>query len=181
MTYLRSLLGRTNRVCSELSGYYFNGQFVRFCLFGGTTALINLGLANFFYNDKCGLALPYWFSVSAAAFLGIIVNFLLNYWFNFDCRTRSILSLFKTFSVIAFIGILLNTMLSVALLAVFEAQGIHTLASTPHIQISSKFTANFVAVGGTAFYSYAAHRFFSFNVGILARIRSFQSGARRYE
>lgn len=141
---------------------FFSRQFARFLLFGGISALVTIVCGYVLYSTG---ALPYTFAVFVGAVSSIIVNFLLNYWFNFNYRGRKALSQFNTFFVVAGIGTLLTAGLAKLFLFVFHALDTHTLGIGNHA-ISAEFAAQVLAVGLVTLYSYAAHKYLSFNEGI---------------
>ena len=149
---------------------YCSPDLVRFGAFGGAAAVANLLTGWLLYGTRLLPGLPYWSATAAAAAIGLLVNFALNYSFNFTFRERPALHQFQTFCVIAGLGILLTSAVSAGLRALFEAQFGHAVA-LGGLPISMDFAAHFLAVALVALYSFPAHKAISFNVGIRARLR----------
>ena len=147
---------------SAMLEIFFSRQFARFLLFGGISAIITIAVGYVLYSTG---VLPYTFAVFVGAVASIIVNFLLNYWFNFNYRGRKALSQFNTFFVVAGIGTLLTAGLAKLFLSVFHALDTHAFGIGGRA-ISSEFVAQVLAVGLVTLYSYAAHKYLSFNEGI---------------
>jgi putative flippase GtrA len=93
---------------------YRSRQFVLFLLFGGSAAIVNLASGWLFYGPTGG-PLPYWAAVTIAAMNGLLVNFTLNYIFNFRYRGRSAVRQLGTFCIVALVGIALTAGLAVTL------------------------------------------------------------------
>ena len=147
---------------------YLSRQFLTFLFFGGTAALVNLACGKALYRDGLHTLLPYWLAVIVAASAGLLVNFSLNYYFNFRYRGRSAVAQLRTFCVVAIVGILLTSLISVAIKAAFSGP---TLTIVGLGTVSTAFASHFISVGLVTFYSYAAHRYFTFNVGVRQRLR----------
>src|SRR5207248_3006508 len=99
----------------------------------------------------------------------LIVNFALNHWFNFRFRERPPLDQFWTFCAVSGLGIVLTSGLSLGLRGLIELQ-VGAQFQLAGAAVQSSFAAHFLTVGLVAFYSYPAHRFLSFNIGIRARL-----------
>jgi putative flippase GtrA len=142
---------------------------VLFLAFGGAAAIANLATGRLLYGPGLSGWIPYWCATATAAATGLVVNFALNHAFNFRFRHRSTARQFRTFCAVSGLGIILTSGLSSALRSLIEG------ALGPQFQflgttIDAAFAGHFVAVGLVAFYSYPAHRFLSFNIGIRARL-----------
>lgn len=152
---------------------HFGRDFLFFVLFGGLAAMTNLAVGALLYGVPAfARLLPYWLAVAVGASAGLFVNFFLNYGFNFRFRGRSAVAQFKTFCVVAGVGIILTSLLSTTLVALFRALGLAGLLAQTPLPVSEGFLAHFTAVGLVTFYSFFAHKFFTFNVGIRRRMRS---------
>ena len=105
-----------------------------------------------------------------AAATGMVVNFALNHALNFRFRQRSAARQFQTFCAVSGLGVVLTAGLSSALRALVEGL---LGAQFPFLgaRVDADFAGHFLAVGLVALYSYPAHRFLSFNIGIRARLR----------
>src|SRR5207244_1960647 len=142
----------------------------RFLAFGGTAALANLLAGWLLYGARLLPGMPYWGATATAAAIGLVVNFALNYSYNFTFRGRPAVHQFQTFCAIAGLGILLTSAISSGLRALIEGWSgpLLVLAGLP---IRADFAAHFMAVGLVALYSFPAHKAISFNVGIRVRLR----------
>ncbi|HEY0911768.1 MAG TPA: GtrA family protein, partial [Bradyrhizobium sp.] len=141
-----------------------------FLLFGGTAALASLVVGVLLYGSGLFPGLPYWCATVTAAGCGTIVNFTLNYSLNFRFRGRSALSQFWTFCVVSGGGIILTGLISTGFLNVFESN-FGTAFHLFHMNIPTDFAAQAIAIALVTFYSFPAHKFFSFSVGIRARLQ----------
>ncbi len=151
----------------------FGRDFLFFLVFGGLAAVTNLAVGALLYSVPAfARLLPYWLAVATGASAGLFVNFFLNYGFNFRFRGRSAVAQFKTFCVVAGVGIILTSLLSTTLVALFRELGLAGLLAQTPLPVSQGFLAHFTAVGLVTFYSFFAHKFFTFNVGIRRRLRS---------
>ncbi len=148
---------------------YLSHQFARFVLFGGAAAAVNLAVGYAIYGTRAASAVPYWLAVVIASASGLLVNFALNFIYNFEFRGRSALSQFRTFFIVAVIGTFITGGLAQAGLMLLRNFGILAVPLPAQHTVSAAFAAHVVAVGLTMFYSFAAHRYFSFNVGLRAR------------
>ncbi|MDD4702442.1 MAG: GtrA family protein [Desulfovibrio sp.] len=147
--------------------FLFSRNFLYFIAFGGTAALVNLLCGYLLYNAN---VFPYIVSVFIAASAGLLVNFALNYKLNFKYKGRKLSQQFGTFLVVASIGTLLTAVVahfSMQLLLFFEIEDI-ALAG---FAVSSQFFAHVFSVGVITVYSFIAHKYFSFNVGIRNQLR----------
>lgn len=152
---------------------HFGRDFLYFLAFGGLAAMTNLGVGAFLYSvPPFTRLLPYWLAVAIGTSAGLFVNFFLNYGFNFRFRGRSAVAQFRTFCVVAGVGIILTSLLSTMLVALFRELGLAGLLAQTRLPVSQGFLAHFTAVGLVTFYSFFAHKFFTFNVGIRRRLRS---------
>ncbi len=142
-----------------------------FLLFGGLAALVNLAVGWQLYGSGLFPGLPYWCATAIAAAGGLVVNFGLNYAFNFKFRQRTALQQFSTFCIVALVGVGITSTLSdgiLYLLDAFAGPAIHLGG----LEVRSVFAAHFTAVGLTVLYSYPAHKCTSFNVGIRAQFHN---------
>lgn len=148
---------------------FYSRQFLYFIAFGGTSAVVNLVCGYALYHTRL---LPYSVAVFLGAASAMLVNFLLNYHFNFKGKElgRSIFDQFGTFFVVASIGILLTTLLARLALAALHGMGFHGISPYGRT-LSAEFLAHLFAVGAVTFYSFVGHKYFSFNVGIRGQLR----------
>jgi putative flippase GtrA len=142
-----------------------------FLLFGGLAALTNLLIGWQLYGKGLFPALPYWCATAIAATGGLLVNFGLNYAFNFKFRGRSALRQFSTFTIVALVGVAITSALSYGILSLLNAS-VGPMLHLGNLAVKSVFAAHFVAVGLTVLYSFPAHKCMSFNVGIRAQFHN---------
>ena len=139
-------------------------QFLRFLLFGGIATLVSFfgGFALYAFLD-----VPYAPAVFIGSVAAIFVNFALNYLFNFHYHGRSMAAQFVTFASVAGIGTVLTTLLAKGLLHtglwLFPALSLLDVEVACHV----------LAIGIVTFYSFFAHKYLSFNKGILAPLKTF--------
>lgn len=147
-------------------------------VFGGLAAAVNLAVGWVIYRHQVGVTMPYWLAVAVGAASGLAINFALNYQFNFRFRGRSAFAQFRTFFAVSIVGILLTSAFSWLLLQLLPAQ----LMLPGGHSVSDEFASHFLAVGLVTFYSFVAHRYFTFNVGIRSRrvqlVQGFQNARR---
>jgi putative flippase GtrA len=146
-------------------GVFLSRQFATFVVFGGLAAIVNLAVGWLIYKHRLGVTLPYSMAVAIGAASGLLINFGLNYCFNFRFRERSAIAQFRTFFVVSLGGIALTSLLSWLTLQALP----NSLPLPGNHIVSAKFASHFLAVGLVTFYSYAAHRYFTFNVGLRER------------
>jgi len=142
----------------------FPRRVVLFLCFGGLAAIVNLIVGKLLY-DVVAKNIPYAFSVFIGALAGLLVNFLGNYYFNFTKHPRKIHEHFRTFAVVALIGTVLTALLSYVFRTICYFFGFHVVEWLG-VQITANFASHFVAIGIVTFYSYFAHKHFSFDNGI---------------
>jgi len=145
-------------------------ELAAFLLFGGLAALTNLLVGWQLYGRGLFPALPYWCATAIAATCGLVVNFGLNYAFNFKFRGRSALRQFSTFCVVALIGVAITSGLSSGILSLLNGV-VGPIVHLGGVGVKSVFAAHFTAVGLTVLYSFPAHKCLTFNVGIRARFQ----------
>jgi len=125
-----------------------------FLIFGGLAALTNLFVGWQLYGKGWFPALPYWCATAIAATCGLLVNFGLNYAFNFKFRGRTALQQFSTFCVVALVGVadafasaaLASAAFSFAVLSAFAVQAVS--GATAGHSIGTALAGLIVAVGG---------------------------------
>lgn len=145
-------------------------ELAAFLVFGGVAALANLFLGWQLYGKGLFPALPYWCATAIAAAGGLVVNFGLNYSFNFKFRDRSAFRQFSTFCLVSLVGIVLTSALSDSLRTLLTGLTGHTFV-LGGLRVRSDVAAHVLAVGLTVLYSYPAHKCLSFNAGIRAQAR----------
>ena len=148
--------------------FFFSKNFLYFLAFGGTAALVNLGCGYVLYRLW---SLPYFLSVFLGAASGLLVNFMLNYYFNFNYRGRGLLSQFRTFFVVAAGGTVLTAALARAFLTLLHAGGIVSITVLGRA-FAAELLAHVLSIGVVTIYSFLGHKYFSFNVGIRGQLRN---------
>lgn len=144
---------------------FISRQFFFFLLFGGSAALVNLGVGWLLYGGWAAIHMRYEWGVVVGASAGLLVNFTLNYRFNFRFQGRSAMAQLRTFTAVSVIGILLTEAISSFLNNHFPIP----LVRLGPVSVSRAFAAHFTAVGLVTFYSFVAHRYLTFNVGLRGR------------
>lgn len=150
-----------NNAMNKYIFLFTDPQFLRFLLFGGTAAVVSFA---------SGYILYAWFDVpySLAVFIGsaaaIFVNFFLNYAFNFHYEGRCMAAQFLTFASVAVFGVFLTAFIAKACLTVcllVLPEGFFEL-------LTLEVSCHIFSIGVVTFYSFYAHKYMSFNKGILA-------------
>jgi putative flippase GtrA len=114
--------------------------------------------------------LPYWLAVTIGAASGLILNFGLNYAYNFDYRGRSAHAQFGTFTLVACGGIALTAALAQAFLSLGQLASLPGQYSMAGFAFSAQWASHVLSVALVTFYSFAAHSAFSFNRGLRQRL-----------
>ena len=160
----------------QLLCLFCSGEFLAFLVVGGISSVVNLACGYALYSAT---PLPYTLCVFLGALAGLVVNFLLNYFFIFKYKGRNIFSQFQTFFVVALLGTVLTALLARLFLAGLRWGHVEALALYGY-SLSAEFLAHALSVGVVTFYSYLAHKFLSFNVGFRKRLQDtlerFQAG-----
>lgn len=164
------MLSTGARLILNLPHSYCTRELFLYLLFGGLAALASLFAGWVLYEEALFPGLPYWGATTAAATIGLFVNFILNYFFNFKFRERTAFQQFGTFCVVSGFGIILTSFLSEIFFIILKSD-IGDSINLGYATLPAKFVANFVAVGFVVLYSFPAHRLVSFNIGIGARLR----------
>ncbi len=163
----------------RIAGFFLTGRFARFVLFGGTAALVNLAVGRVLYTLPVFVALlPYWLAVALGSGAGLIVNFGLNYVYNFRYLGRSAVAQFRTFTAVALVGVGLTALIAQAALGIAGWLGFGGRLTAGGVGVDTAFVAHVFAVGAVTFYSFAGHSLFSFNAGLRAGLRRAISGIR---
>lgn len=160
-------IGRLLRPSAEI---YISQEFLYFLMFGGLAALTNLVVGALLYGTPA--IMPYWVAVFTGAASGLVVNFGLNYKFNFRFRGRSMAAQFRTFCLVSVFGIILTTALALLLRGIFIAIAVDAALTRANLPVTTEFLAHFCSVGLVTFYSFAAHKFLTFNIGVRNRLRN---------
>lgn len=148
---------------------FLSWRFATFLVFGGIAALVNLGIGRALYTlPGPASLLPFWMAVLMGAASGLLVNFALNYAFNFRYRGRSALAQLRTFVVVALGGVGLTALLASVLLELARWAGLADGLSLLGWHASTPFLSHVGATGIVTFYSFAGHSVLSFNAGLRA-------------
>lgn len=149
--------------------FFMTRRFATFLVFGGLAALVNLIVGRILYTTPSIVAVvPYWAAVVIGTASGMLVNFGLNYTFNFRYQGRSAAAQLRTFVVVALGGMGLMALLAPALLCVALWAGFDRGLMIADWHASTQFLAHVTAIGLVTFYSFAAHSAMSFNAGLRA-------------
>ncbi|ASG24892.1 GtrA family protein [Nitrospirillum viridazoti] len=143
-----------------------------FLLFGGSAALVSLVTGKLLYDYQQLVKLPYQLAIFLAAVAGMFVSFAMNYAFNYKFNGRSIWGQFLTFAWMSLIGMGLSAILAEIALIILEWINIDFSSLLRIKGITNKFVAHIISIAIVTIYSYAAHTYFSFNVGIRSRVQS---------
>lgn len=137
-------------------------QFLLYLICSAAAALANL-LVGFVMINALGFTsqLEYPFAVAIGYCAGMAINFLLNRRFTFDGNDRSKLQQARTFLIVALSGLVLTS----AIAAVVRA-ALSGLARDVALPISAETIGQVAAIGIVSIYSFAGHRFLTFNRGI---------------
>ena len=150
---------------------FVSRRFATFIVFGGLAALVNLGVGKTLYSVPAITAVvPYWLAVALGAASGLLVNFGLNYAFNFSFQGRSAGAQLRTFIVVAVGGVALTALIAHGLVAFAGWAGVASPVRIAGLALEVGFIAHVMATGLVTFYSFAAHSAFSFNVGLRSRL-----------
>ena len=134
-------------------------MFFRFLIFSGLAALVNIATGYVLY-ELMGLreSYEYGLSVGAAFVAGMGVSFTLNRAYTYEPSGRRRREELVDFTAVSIVGLGLTTVLAYGLRWLISGSQslIAALPATPET------SAHIAAVGLTAFYSFFAHRHFSF-------------------
>lgn len=148
---------------------FVSRRFATFLVFGGLAALVNLAVGGLLYAPSArGELLPYWIAVGIASAAGLLVNFSLNYAFNFQYRGRSAVAQLRTFAIVAMGGVVLTALIASGVRSVATWWSLPATIVVADLSFSVDFLAHFLAVGLVTFYSFVGHSLLSFNAGLRA-------------
>lgn len=148
---------------------FFSWRFATFIVFGGLAALVNLLVGRALYTLPGPAALlPFWTAVLIGAASGLLVNFGLNYAFNFRYRGRPAFAQLRTFAVVALGGVGLTALLASVLLGAAHWAGFAEGLTFLGWRLSTPFLSHAGATALVTFYSFAGHSLLSFNAGLRA-------------
>ena len=150
---------------------FVSRRFATFVVFGGLAALVNIGVGKTLYSvPSIAAVVPYWLAVALGAASGLLVNFGLNYAFNFTFQGRTASAQLRTFIVVAVGGVALTALIAHGLVEFARWIGVASPVQVAGRALDVGFIAHVMATGLVTFYSFAAHSAFSFNVGLRGRL-----------
>lgn len=149
--------------------FFLNRRFATFLVFGGLAAVVNLAVGRTLYTvPSFATQMPYWMAVVIGSASGLLVNFTLNYAFNFRYQGRSAVAQLRTFVVVALGGVGLMALIAQAVLQMAHWIGLDDGIGLFGWHVSTQFLAHVLATGLVTFYSFVAHSALSFNAGLRA-------------
>ncbi|QQS12753.1 MAG: GtrA family protein [Rhodospirillales bacterium] len=159
-------------VLKRAARLFLSRRFATFLVFGGLAAVVNLAVGRLLYGTSGGAAgmLPYWLAVGIGSAAGLLVNFGLNYAYNFRYGGRTAGAQLRTFIVVAAGGVALTAVIAQAARGTFAALGYDRALDIAGVPVDPAFAAHVVATGLVTFYSFAAHSAFSFNAGLRSAV-----------
>jgi putative flippase GtrA len=147
-------------------------SFVMYLVIAGMAAVVNLVSRSLL--SQLGVNFPV--AVSLAYLIGMVFNFAFNRYFNFRSHRRTAVRELRTFTIVSIFGLVLTESLSVSLLFILPP------GFLPSLPFSSETIAHVIAVGLVSIYSFAAHRYITFEGGISANARTIKAAlVRRLE
>ncbi len=161
---------------------YVHTQFLRYLLFSGIAAVTNFTIGLLLY-DVAGWdgAVSYKSAVTLGFLAGMAVSYLLNRNFTFSRSGRRAHREARTFFIVSVGGLLLTVAIATGLragpipwLATATTDAPLVGALVADVEASS----HAIAIGLVAFYSFASHKFFTFDKGITAAIRRLLASGR---
>jgi putative flippase GtrA len=170
----------TSRLSRSIRATYFTRRFAMFLLFGGLAAVVNISVGAYLYGSPAIKAwAPYWLAVGAGAASGLLLNFALNYLFNFNYRGRSAYAQLATFTVVASGGVVLTAALAETFLRLGRLASLPEQFALWGVSFSDQWCAHVLSVALVTFYSFAAHSAFSFNEGLRRYLQALHPGQDR--
>ncbi len=159
----------------RLLAVYLQGQFPRYLLFSGIAALTNFIVGLLLY-DGAGWDGPvsYRVAVSLGFLAGMVVSYLLNRRFTFSQSGRRAHREVRTFFIVSLGGLLLTVVIATGLRSgpvPWFAEVFVTGHLIAPVLADGEASAHALAIGLVAFYSFASHKFLTFDQGITAALR----------
>lgn len=162
---------RLTRLVKATLKLFLSRRFATFVIFGGLAAMVNIIVGKTLYSvPAIAAVVPYWLAVALGAASGMLVNFGLNYTFNFRFQGRSAGAQLRTFALVSVGGISLTSLIAYGLVGLADSLGHASPVHLAGFALDIGFIAHVMATGLVTFYSYAAHSAFSFNVGLRSRL-----------
>jgi putative flippase GtrA len=150
-------------------------QFPTYVVFSGLAAALNLAVGTGLYSWLGARSTArYAACVSVGYLAGMVLNFSLNRTFTFERDGRSALLQLRSFVLVSGFGLVLNTVLAIALrrLATTLLAGA-SVADTDTLHIAASSGPHAAAIGIVAIYSFIAHKYLTFAGGIRAGLLRF--------
>ncbi|MBO4313656.1 MAG: GtrA family protein [Desulfovibrio sp.] len=153
-----------NTAVKKYALFFADKQFLLFLLFGGTAAVVSFASGCILY---AWADVPYSLAVFIGSAAAIFVNFFLNYAFNFHYHGRSMAAQFVTFAAVAVFGVFLTAFVAKTSLTV----SLWALPEGLFDMLTLEVACHIFSIGVVTFYSFFAHKYMSFNKGILAWVK----------
>ena len=149
-------------------------QFLRYLICSGCAALVNF-VIGFALVNGAGFTSSVRYAVAVAVGYcgGMAVNFFLNRRFTFSGNDRSKLQQARTFLIVALSGLALTSGVASLVRAVLQAvlpQGALVGGMLGPL-VSAETIGQVVAIGVVSIYSFAGHRYLTFNRGIRFQVQ----------
>lgn len=162
-------------ILGRILAVYGRTQFLRYLIFSGLAAVTNFGVGVLLY-DVAGWDGPvsYKSAVTIGFLAGMAVSYLLNRAFTFSRSGRRTHQEIRTFIIVSMGGLLLTVVIAAGLRTAVMPLLAAAAADVPilgPVLANGEASGHFVAIGLVAFYSFACHKFFTFNKGITAVLR----------
>ncbi|MHB2149553.1 GtrA family protein [Calditrichota bacterium LG25] len=138
-------------------------QFILYNFFAGIATVINI-VSRYIMNEF--YEINFYIAIMIAYLLGMLVNFILNKNFNFNKSERKSYQQFRTFFIIALLGLFLTTVFSMLYITIL--QRIFILNLTKYETIAHIFAVITVSI-----YSFLGHKYLTFKKGIYLTILNF--------
>ena len=137
-------------------------QIIKFLGNSGLAALVNILTGHFLYG-VLGLSVgwQYSFSVATAFLVGMVVSYTLNRRFTFEPSGRRKRRELPDFLLVSLGGLAITTSLAQYLFSHYAGQ-LSTFGAGTGVPIGPETLAHIIAVGLGSFYSFTAHKYFSF-------------------
>ena len=154
---------------------YAQTQFLRYLLFSGAAAVTNFIVGLLLY-EVAGWDGPisYKSAVTLGFLAGMMVSYLLNRSYTFSRSGRRAHQEVRTFFVVSLGGLLLAVIIASGLRAGPIPWAAEVLDGAPllgPLLAQSEASAHALAIGLVAFYSFACHKFLTFDQGITAALK----------
>lgn len=160
----------TISIAQRCAAMFWSRRFVTFIAFGGSAAVVNIAVGSALYTlPATKFLIPYWLAVGIGSTAGLLINFVLNYAFNFRYGGRSAKAQLGTFTIVACGGVVLTAVTAEALVQLAGYTNLGTRHSVMTFTVETQWIAHVLATAFVTLYSFAAHSLFSFNRGFRAR------------